>query len=477
MVMKRWKKNFVTKLELFSAVYFVLALLMYWVVAEDWTRATVGTETVSQGYLLPADQEVSQVFRCPADGLDGIALVPHFEHTEQSGTIALMISDGDKQLWSGSVDASTITSDEELHITIEPAVREVEGRALKLTIQPNETGVAWWAGNTVSAGKFDVAVETADLTIGQNIATGSLVLKAQGYKDLQYSLWYWPVALVVYAMCLLLAIVTYVQNQRGKRTILTVLVTVCKQYSYLLKQLVWRDFRVKYKSSMLGMIWSFLNPLLTMLVYYFVFSTLFKSNVEYFQVYLMSGIVLFNFYSDASSLGLSSIIDNSSLITKVYMPKVIYPLSKILSSAINLCISFIPLFLVIILSGVPLTKSMLLIPVVVGFLIMFCLGISLLLATMYVFFRDMKFLWGVLLTMWNFLTPIFYPENIIPAEFIGIYRCNPMYQIVGFMRTIVLDGKAPTPENWLFCLVAAVIPLMLGLWVFRRKQDRFVLYL
>ena len=79
--------------------------------------------------------------------------------------------------------------------------------------------------------------------------------------------------------------------------------------------------------------------------------------------------------------------------------------------------------------------------------------------------------------MCNFLTPIFYPENIIPAEFLGIYRCNPMYQIVGFLRTLVLDGAAPTPEQWLFCFASAVISLVLGLWVFRRKQDRFVLYL
>ena len=106
----------------------------------------------------------------------------------------------------------------------------------------------------------------------------------------------------------------------------------------------------------------------------------------------MSGIILFNYFTECTSLGLSSIIDNSSLITKVYMPKVIYPLSKVCSSAINLCISFIPLFLVVVISGVALSKSMLLIPVVVGFLVMFCLGISLLLATMYVFFRDMKFL-------------------------------------------------------------------------------------
>ena len=104
-------------------------------------------------------------------------------------------------------------------------------------------------------------------------------------------------------------------------------------------------------------------------------------------------------------------------------------------------------------------------------------GVSLLLSTMYVFFRDMKFLWSVLLTMWNFLTPIFYPESIIPAHFLGLYRCNPMYHIVTFMRTIILDGAAPALTSWVFCLLSAVIPLALGLWIFRRNQDVFVLHL
>ena len=477
MVMKRGQDRFVPKIGLFVVFYMLLALLMYWVVADDWTRATVDMETVSQGYLLPADQEIAQSFICPADGLNRISLVPHFDQAERSGTITLSISENGKQLWHTDIETAAITSDTKLLVSVEPVLENVKGHDLLLTIQPNGTGMAVWAGNTVNAGKFDVAVKTEGLTVAQQPMEGCLVLEAHGYRNLQYSVWYWPVAMVLLAVCVLLIVITHVQLQQGKRTLLTVLVTVCKQYSYLLKQLVWRDFRVKYKSSMLGMVWSFLNPLLTMLVYYFVFSTLFKSNIEYFQVYLMSGIILFNYFTECTSLGLSSIIDNSSLITKVYMPKVIYPLSKVCSSAINLCISFIPLFLVVVISGVALSKSMLLIPVVVGFLVMFCLGISLLLATMYVFFRDMKFLWGVVLTMWNFLTPIFYPENIIPAEFLGIYRCNPMYQIVGFMRTIVLDGAAPTPEQWLFCCASAVVPLVLGLWVFRRKQDRFVLYL
>ena len=352
-----------------------------------------------------------------------------------------------------------------------------QGKTLTLKVVPNETGMALWAGNTVAAGKFDIAVQTDGLTVNGEAHDGSLVMYAQGHNLLQASGWFWPVALVLLVAAAVLVCLTHIQHKQAKRTILTLIVTVCNRYRYLLKQLVDRDFRVKYKSSILGMVWSLLNPLLTMLVYLFVFSTLFKSNIENFPVYLLSGIILFSFFGEATNLGMGSIVGNSALITKVYMPKLIYPLSKVLSSAINFCISLIPLCLVMLITGVTIHKSLLLLPLVIIFLIVFSFGVSLILATMNVFFRDTQFLWGVLQMMLNFLTPIFYPESIIPAEFLTIYRCNPLYQIIYFMRTIILDGVSPTPVTYLYCILSCGVTLLLGLWIFRRNQDRFVLYL
>ena len=191
----------------------------------------------------------------------------------------------------------------------------------------------------------------------------------------------------------------------------------------------------------------------------------------------MAGIVCFSYFSEATNLGMASIVGNSALITKVYMPKLIYPLSKVLSSGINLCISFIPLLIVMLITGVPFHKSLLLLPVVVMYLILLCFGMSLILSTLNVFFRDTAFLWGVALTMLNFLTPIFYPETIIPAQLITIFHMNPLYQIIFFMRTIILDGCSPTPVTYLYCTLSVTALLAFGLWVFRRNQDRFVLYL
>ena len=128
-------------------------------------------------------------------------------------------------------------------------------------------------------------------------------------------------------------------------------------------------------------------------------------------------------------------------------------------------------------TGVPFHRSLLLLPVVLVFIIAFCTGVSLILATMNVFFRDTQFLWGILLTIWNFMTPIFYPESIIPAAYRTLYHMNPMYQIVYFMRCITIGGVSPTPATYAYCALGSFVPLLLGLLIFRWKQDQFVLHL
>lgn len=477
MSLKQLRRSFAGRLSFFIIVYLLTALLMYWIVADDWQYTAVETDSVSMGTLLPAGSEVSQTFTSSMDGLERVAIAPHFDEANPAGTVSLRISEGDTVLWSTTLACDQLTSDQVNEIEVTPYVSDVQGKRLTLTVQPEDAALALWSGTTMSAGKFDVSVATSGLRVNGEDAEGQLVMTVGGHNVLHAAALFWPVALALGLTCVAVAVITHLQIKKGRRTVLTVLADVCKRYGYLLKQLVWRDFRVKYKASVLGMLWSFLNPLLTMMVYYFVFSTLFRSDVEYFPVYLMSGIILFNFFSESTAQGLLAIVSNSSLITKVYMPKYIYPLSKVLSSALNLCISFIPLALVMIITGVPFTKSLLLLPWVILFLILFSVGMSLLLSAMNVFFRDTQFLWSVLITMWNFLTPIFYPESIIPARFITLYHLNPLYQIVYFMRSIVLGGVSPTPVTYIYCTAACLITLAAGLLVFRKSQDKFALYL
>ena len=249
------------------------------------------------------------------------------------------------------------------------------------------------------------------------------------------------------------------------------------KYRFLIKQLVNRDFKTKYKRSVLGVFWSFLNPLLTMVVQYIVFSNLFRFDIENYPVYLLTGILMFNYFNEACSLTLMSIVSNASLITKVYVPKYIYPLTRVMSSFINLLISMIPLALVVAISGLRPTACIFLAIIPVLCIAVFCLGLGMLLATSMVFFQDTQFLWGVVSMIWMYLTPIFYPASILPDSFRWIIDVNPLYYFIDFMRTCIITGMSPEPRVYLMCILWAAAMLLLGTQVFRRNQDKFILYL
>jgi len=250
-----------------------------------------------------------------------------------------------------------------------------------------------------------------------------------------------------------------------------------QKYQFLIKQLVHRDFLAKYKRSILGVFWSFLNPLLNMLVQYVVFSNMFRFNIPYFPVYLLCGNVVFSYFSEACGMSLMSIVGNAGLITKVYMPKYIYPLTRIMSSMINLLISLIPLLVVAVISGLMPTKAFLLLPVPLLCLAMFCLGLGMLLASAMVFFRDVQFLWGVLTTIWMYLTPIFYPLDALPEAVQTIVKLNPLYYYVTFVRTCIISGISPEIRMYALCVVIGLVMLMIGAFVFKKSQDKFILYL
>ena len=176
-------------------------------------------------------------------------------------------------------------------------------------------------------------------------------------------------------------------------------------------------------------------------------------------------------------MALGSIIGNAGLITKVYVPKYIYPLTRVLSSLVNLVISLIPLLIVTMCSGIIPTKAYLLVLFVLICLTVFCLGIGMLLAAGMVFFRDIQFLWGVLTMIWMYLTPIFYPASILPQNVAWVLKVNPLYYFITFARTCIMDGISPEPIVYMQCALMALVSLLIGSLVFRKSQDRFVLYL
>lgn len=248
------------------------------------------------------------------------------------------------------------------------------------------------------------------------------------------------------------------------------------QYKYLIYVLVLRDIKKKYRRSILGVLWSMLNPLLMMVVTAMVFSTLFRFDVPNYILYLLIGQVMFTFFSEATNFAMGSILDNASLIKKVYVPKYLFPLARVLSSCVNLLFTLPAVLLMMIYTGVLPTWRILSLLVPILLLLVFCLGIGLLLSACVVYFRDMFYLYGVLLTALSYATPIFYPEKIIPPEYTALLTYNPLTYFLHAFREVVYLGGLPQMETLAPCLLMAGAALVIGILVFRRAQHHFILY-
>lgn len=255
------------------------------------------------------------------------------------------------------------------------------------------------------------------------------------------------------------------------------------KYKHYLWMLVKRDFVSRYRKSVLGVLWSVLNPLLTMIVLSLVFSFLFNNYrggegiSPNFPVYLISGQIIFNFFSESTTNSMGSIIAGEGVIKKVYVPKYVFPLSKMFSSLVNLGFSFIAFLIVFIATGVKFTWTMLLIPIPLIYLFVFSLGVAMFMSSMAVFFRDLTYLYGVLLTLWMFLTPIMYPVTILPDWLVPYYGLNPMYHFVDYFRTVALWNQIPSLWDNIVCIAFALASLSIGIYVFMRRQNRYILYL
>ena len=249
------------------------------------------------------------------------------------------------------------------------------------------------------------------------------------------------------------------------------------KYKRLLKELVAKDIKLKYRRSYLGILWTMLNPILMMLVLTAVFSTVFKNNIPNFPVYLLTGRILFDFYSQGSKDAMNSIMSGSALIKKVYIPKYIFPMSKVISAFVNLLFSLVALAVVMIITKTQVTWTIFLIPIPLMYLLIFTTGVGVLLSSLTVFFRDIQHLYSVILTAWMYFTPLFYPAEIIPENMQFILQLNPLYHIVEMFRGLVMYGAIPSLQSNLICGVFSLTAFMLGLYVFYKQQDKFILYI
>lgn len=253
-------------------------------------------------------------------------------------------------------------------------------------------------------------------------------------------------------------------------------------YRDLLKLLVSKDIKLKYRRSVLGYLWSVLNPLLIMAVMSIVFSAMFNRNIDHFPVYLFCGQLLFNFMNTSTHQAIYSITSNAALLKKTYVPRYIFTVAKITSGMMDLVFSLGALVIVMLVmmfaTGFRFSWYNLLFPVVVLQLYLFCIGLGLFLAQANVFFRDIQYIYNALTTAWMYLTPIFYPIEALP-ELVQwcIKRFNPMYFYVAQFRDLVYWGRLPGWGIITAGCVTAVATLIIGIWSFKRSQDKFILYI
>lgn len=248
-----------------------------------------------------------------------------------------------------------------------------------------------------------------------------------------------------------------------------------KKFQPLLQELVARDIKIKYRRSVLGVLWTLLNPLCMMIVLSVVFSNLFKFDVENFPLYLLSGQVVFTFFSDSTTSSMTAIINNASLIKKIYVPKYLFVLSRVFSSFINLMASFTALLLVMVATRAELHWTVLFVPVPMLLLAGFCLGIGLILSAITVKFRDIMHLYSVFVTALMYLTPVIYPMSILPEWLYPIVRLNPITNILLMFRDVMLNNKGLDIVSLIVAIIEMLIVLLIGLRVFYKSQDEFIL--
>lgn len=249
-----------------------------------------------------------------------------------------------------------------------------------------------------------------------------------------------------------------------------------KRNWFTIASLVSRDFKLKYRRSTLGILWSVLNPLLMMCVLTLVFSTFFRFQIENYPLYVILGNVLFALMSESTTGAMYSILDSSSLIKKIRIEKLIFPLEKVLFQLVNFCISLIAVAIVMVFFHVAPKVSLVALPLLLLYVVLFSAGIGLALSALAVFFRDVCHLWGVVITAWTYATPLFYPLDILPEWAMPIMEYNPMFHYVTYFRDIVLNGVVPGVGENLLCLGMALVSMALGLLLFKKAEKKFILY-
>ncbi len=249
-----------------------------------------------------------------------------------------------------------------------------------------------------------------------------------------------------------------------------------RENKFLFSELVKRDFKKKYKRTYLGMLWSILSPLLTLLVMRIVFTQFFGREMEHYTIYLFCGNIVYSFFSDATNGGMGSLMDNSSIFSKINVPKYLFLFSKIVSSLINFGLTFVVFLLFCIIDGVTFTWSFfsLIYPIIC--LVIFNVGIGMILSALFVFFRDIQYLWSVFTMLLMYMSAIFYTIDGYSPFVQKLFHLNPIFVYIKYFREAVLFGRLPSLPLHALAAGYALIAFLIGALIYKKCNHKFLYY-
>ena len=250
-----------------------------------------------------------------------------------------------------------------------------------------------------------------------------------------------------------------------------------KKHRFLFEELVKRDFDRKYKGTAFGALWSILNPLLSLLIMRVVFGHFFGSSIPHYTTYLFCGMVVFNFFSESTAEGMQALAGNAHIFTKVNVPKYLFLLSKNTQTLINFAITLCVFFLFCAIDKIAFTWKFLALAYPVFMLLVFNLGMGFLLSALYVFFRDMQYLWAVLTQLLLYVSAVFYSIDTFSVHARNAFLLNPIYLFIRYFRKIVIDSVIPSPGFHILMAVDTLAVLLLGIWIYRKYDTEFLYYI
>lgn len=247
-----------------------------------------------------------------------------------------------------------------------------------------------------------------------------------------------------------------------------------KQYWFVIKELTGRELKRKYSRSYLGVLWSVLNPLLSMAVMSAIFSTMFQRSIENFPIYYLTGMIIWQLFTNATNTAMTALVDNKQLLIKVKMPMQVFTLSRVYTAFVNFLYSFVAYLVFLFIFKIPVSFSMLLIIPIMALTLLFSTGLSMLLSTVYVFFGDIKHLYGIILTLWMYCSALFYPVSSLSGTMARIVQENPLYCYIAAARECMMYGNVPSIGLWVRMIVWAVAMFGIGQLLFNSKKNNIM---